>query len=243
MCAFGELKHDLVVGDAAEGVPAPLDHLVVGDGERIGLRAYKYALREGDRFVALTGARYPAVARAGCRIDPGHVAPERGCTCGFHAVADDPSSVTFGYARWADVRLHVVLSGRVLVFAADDTLGFRAEQQTVLAADDLPEPTDPRLRAIRARRLGQRPDDAGHAGARLRRRPPTRPDGSIRLPRRGDDLPVVPTPDDDVLVARRLQVLDPGLDHLDRLERVLAVRRDVQVRHAHRAVDLEPLAH
>ena len=130
--------------------------------------AHKAARPERDRFQPLTGGDpYPRDAIASCRRGARHKAPQRMCSCGFHALSASAAPVvTFG--AW---QLDVALSGRILAFEwSGGGVLFRAERQTVIRAGALGDPPAP-------------PDDPA---GRLAARPVTNPRGvspiQLRLP-------------------------------------------------------------
>jgi hypothetical protein len=107
--------------------------------------AHKVARPAGDRFRPLTGGDpYPRDAIAGCLTGADHKAPQRTCTCGFHALSTQAAPlVSFG--AW---QLEVALSGRILAFDwAGGGVLFRAERQTVIRSaapwDPPAPPADP----------------------------------------------------------------------------------------------------
>jgi hypothetical protein len=192
MCSGGRRLCDFIGGTAErpEGLPGVVKRSLTQttDGRWI-VWAYKIAYRSGDCFTALTGYRYSADARAECRRDAQHVAPDPACTCGFHAVSDPDTGVLrrvvpskpsktrdlsalldrirrriaaapFSFDR--PVLLTVALSGRVLAFDyASDSVLFRAERQTVLRVDDptAQPPDDPA--GTREQLMPRHPTDVG----------------------------------------------------------------------------------
>jgi hypothetical protein len=165
MCSGGRLIADFVAGTDKEPqvpgqVTAQLTRTV--DGSWV-VWAHKVAsMFDGERFLPMSGGRraqwYPADARAACAKGLEHEAPQRRCSCGFHAV-----SSTLPFA-WDGFKLDVVLSGRVLAF---EWLGggvlFRAARQTVVNVRQFAEPArrgeDPDGRAVR--RATELPRGAG----------------------------------------------------------------------------------
>lgn len=135
--------------------------------------AHKVARPEGDRFRPLTGADpYPRDAIATCLTGARHKAPQRKCTCGFHALSAKAAPlVSFG--AW---QLDVALSGRILAF---EWIGggvlFRAERQTVVRTA---APWDP-------------PAPPADPAGRLAARPSTHPRGAAPI---GLHLPEAPPP-------------------------------------------------
>jgi hypothetical protein len=191
MCVGGRLLADFEVGTTAAPIGMPdvvarsLTQTVDGDSV---IWATKVAWIDGDQFHALTGSTYPWDAVASCHRDPTHAAPDRFCTCGFHAVSDSKwgtrSLGFFGgppsFGRWATSRLRrrtddsmtstmemvalsVALSGRVLAFEwIGNAVLFRAQRQTV-------------VRVLRAANEDRQPDDPSGTLARVM---PTEPAGA-----------------------------------------------------------------
>jgi hypothetical protein len=165
MCRGGKLIADFVAGTTVrptvpEGLSASLVPTVDGTW---AVRAHKVARSESPGgFTPLTGGLpYPIDAVAECRFHR-HDAPQRDCTCGFHAVG---SSMSF--VDWFDrfplgvVHLDVALSGRILAFDwAGGGVLYRAERQTVVRVRTAPK----------GRRLPPG-DPAGRLASRLRRNP------------------------------------------------------------------------
>lgn len=184
MCSGGRLLAEFTVGtdevpDVPELVRACLT--VTADGRWV-VWARKLARREGERYGPLTGGpSYPADAVAACRLDPGHDAPQRDCSCGFHALSRPRPDLFPGseaealltmvaprMARGRQMRtaatplptgiqaLEVALSGRVLALKwHSDAVLFRAERQTV-------------VRSLHHRTTTARPDDPDGVLARTR---------------------------------------------------------------------------
>jgi hypothetical protein len=138
MCSGDRLVADFVAGTATRpGLPEELDeHLTTTVDGLWVVWAHKLARQlRGDLFVPLTGGPgYPADARAECRfrgVRGAHVAPDPGCTCGFHALSS--RRLPGLPAGWGFTALTVALSGRVLAFEwAGEGVLWRAERQTVV---------------------------------------------------------------------------------------------------------------
>jgi len=182
MCRGGRLLADFVVGSETQpqGLPAVVaECLTQTCDDRWVIWAYKVALMEGKEFRALTGASYPADARANCARGFGHSAPQPACSCGFHAVSERQALRGFGLgALDGPTSLCVALSGRVLAFdwLANQVL-FRAERQTVARIErqsiTVERPRDdPSGRAVRVAPSG--PLDAGPARLALPTKAPSR---------------------------------------------------------------------
>jgi hypothetical protein len=192
MCSGGRRLCDFIGGttERPEGLPDVVKRSLTQttDGRWI-VWAYKIAYRYGDSFAALTGSRYSADARAECRRDTRHVAPDPTCTCGFHALSDPDTGVlrrvvpskpsktrdlsalfdrirrrvaAMPFSLDRPVLLTVALSGRVLAFDhRGDSVLFRAERQTVVRVDDptTQPPDDPA--GTREQLMPRRPTDVG----------------------------------------------------------------------------------
>jgi len=182
MCRGDRLVADFVAGtDARPALPGELDeHLTMTVDGLWVVWAYKLARHAGDLFVPLTGGPgYPADARARCRVQSGHDAPDPGCTCGFHALSSRrlpglPAGGPF-------TALTVALSGRVLALEwSGQGVLWRAERQTVVRIDRQ-APSDP-MEALLGKR--RHPGDPDGRPAVVPVAPP-RDSGPVRL-----DLPV-----------------------------------------------------
>ena len=187
MCIGGRLLADFVAGTSAR--PVDLPELVARcltttvDGTWV-VWAHKVALIDGDEFRALTGVRYPADARARCSRGTSHDAPQRDCTCGFHAVSKSLALTQFAPSHvGGPASLCVVLTGRVLAFEwtgpdvrSDEQVLFRAERQTVVHINKTPpperRPDDPSALAVSV--LPHLPFDQGPVRLTLPSTPPTR---------------------------------------------------------------------
>jgi hypothetical protein len=140
MCHGGRLIADFVAGtDARPDLPEVLEeHLTPTADGRWVVWAYKLARQDGAFFVPLTdGYRYPADARALCRLRGAHRAPEPACTCGFHALSSRKLPGLRRLAGFGTAALTVALSGRVLgsEWAGGGVL-WRAERQTVVRVEE-----------------------------------------------------------------------------------------------------------
>jgi hypothetical protein len=199
MCRGTRLVADFVAGtDVQPGLPAELEeHLTMTVNGLWVVWAHKVAWQMGDRFLPLTGGPgYPADARAECRKQGAHDAPDPGCTCGFHALSSrDLPGLPAGRECTA---LTVALSGRVLAFAwAGGGVLWRAERQTVVRVE---QPA----RFNRRARFNRAEEDPA------KRRHPDDPDGRLAA------VPAV-TPRDSGPVRLNLPVSVPVLpvDHDD----------------------------
>jgi hypothetical protein len=134
MCSGDRLVADFMAGtDARPGLPEELEeHLTATVDGLWVVWAHKLARQAGDLFVPLTGGSgYPADARARCRFQGAHDAPDPGCTCGFHALSS-PGLPGLHVGR-GFTALTVALSGRVLALEwAGAGVLWRAERQTVV---------------------------------------------------------------------------------------------------------------
>ncbi len=178
MCTGGRLLADFVVGTFER--PEVPD--VVGDcltttvdGAWV-VWAHKVARPHGDMFRPLAGGEpYPVDAVATCRKDEDlvrpHEAPDRECSCGFHALSHPWLIQSAGVAR-----IEVALSGRILAFEWPQAgVLFRAARQTVMRIDAAFGPPRPD-RCTRPPLAGWA--TGGHKG--------DDPDGRLAL-RRGED--------------------------------------------------------
>ena len=134
MCSGDRLVADFVAGTSTRpDIPGELDeHLTTTVDGLWVVWAHKLAWQVGNRFLPLTGGSgYPADARATCRRQGAHDAPDPGCTCGFHALS---SRTLPGLPGGRDcTALTVALSGRVLALEwAGEGVLWRAERQTVV---------------------------------------------------------------------------------------------------------------
>src|SRR5919202_6393756 len=133
MCSGGLFLADFCAGtEERPQVPEVVERCLTTTPEGVWVVwASKVARPSGDQFMPMTGSgSYPADAWALCRRGGRHKAPERACTCGFHALSDPwapfPPGVGF-------VHLEVALSGRVLAFEwSGGGVLFRAARQTVM---------------------------------------------------------------------------------------------------------------
>jgi hypothetical protein len=137
MCSGDRLVADFVAGTSTRpDIPGELDEYLTTTVDGLWVVwAHKVAWQTGDRFLPLTGGSdYPADARATCRRQGGHDAPDPGCTCGFHALSSRGlPGLPVGHAYTA---LTVALSGRVLAFKwRGGGVLWRAERQTVVRID------------------------------------------------------------------------------------------------------------
>ena len=137
MCSGDRLVADFVAGtETRPGLPEELgEHLTLTVNGLWVVWAHKLAWQVGNRFLPLTGGSgYPADARATCRRQGAHDAPDPGCTCGFHALS---SRTLPGLPGGRDcTALTVAMSGRVLAFKwRGGGVLWRAERQTVVRID------------------------------------------------------------------------------------------------------------
>jgi hypothetical protein len=134
MCSGDRLLADFVAGtEARPGLPAELDeHLTTTVDGLWVVWACKLARQAGNLFVPLTGGSgYPPDAIATCRFGRAHLAPDPGCTCGFHALSG--GGLPGLPADSGLTALTVALSGRVLAFEwSGGGVLWRAERQTVV---------------------------------------------------------------------------------------------------------------
>jgi hypothetical protein len=173
VCRGGALRADFVAGSWEKPQVLELaDNLTMTVDGRWVVWAFKLARVEGDQFVPLTGrGSYLADATAACMAGSRHPhkAPDRRCSCGFHALSDAELP---GFAMADCAALTVALSGRVLAFEwpAGGFL-FRAERQTVVRVDPRPLSLEPLTREWEAAR--PRPDDPEGRLARVEASPPS----------------------------------------------------------------------
>lgn len=170
MCSGGRFLVEFSAGTVERpDVPAVIqESLTLTADDTWVVWAHKVARPEGNKFRPLTGGDpYPRDAIASCLTGARHEAPQRTCTCGFHALSTSAAPlVSFG--AW---QLDVALSGRILAFEwVGGGVLFRAERQTVIRTAPGSQPPGPPA------------DPAG----RLAARPTTHPRGAapigLRLP-------------------------------------------------------------
>jgi hypothetical protein len=161
MCRGGRILCEFVAGaEDRPDVPEPVaECLTTTDDGLWVVWAHKVAIAFGDLFVPLTGGDpYPRHAAAMCKRGGGHDAPQRNCTCGFHALSRP-------FPDFGRDQLEVVLSGRIV--AAEWESGgvlFRAARQTVIRVQERtkrrrptpPPPADPSGRLAALRQTGPR---------------------------------------------------------------------------------------
>ncbi|MGH8974166.1 MAG: hypothetical protein ACRD0C_13320 [Acidimicrobiia bacterium] len=194
MCSGGRFLAEFTAGTEQQpAVPEAVESCLTLTIEGMWVVwAHKLALPHGDKFTPLTGGDpYPADAVAQCRRGRRHAAPQRDCTCGFHAVSSSP------LLPLCDVpaRLDVALSGRVLAFEWEPGgVLFRAARQTVIrVGQQPPEPPLP-------------PDPAGWLAARRWTDP--RGAGPIRL-RLPEETPPVVEVEDEAGYCNVAEMADP----------------------------------
>jgi hypothetical protein len=163
MCSGGRFVADFSAGtrerpDVPDVVQESLT--ITADGDWV-VWAKKLARAAGDRFIPLTGhGWYPVHAVAECRRGERHTAPQRHCTCGFHALSGPVNALQV--IGLGVVQLDVALSGRVLAFEWEGGgVLFRAARQTVVRVNRLPGDWRPRP-----------PEEPGGRLARLVRQDP-----------------------------------------------------------------------
>jgi hypothetical protein len=191
MCSGGRFLVELNAGtaerpDVPEVIQASLT--LTADDTWI-VWAHKIARPEGDRFRPLTGGDpYPREAIASCLTGARHQAPQRRCSCGFHALSA-PATPVMSFGAW---QLDVALSGRILAFEwPGGGVLFRAERQTVIRVAAPWDPTAPPA------------DPAG----RLAARPTTNPRGAAPI---GLSLPKHTPPTVEIVDDAGYCMLSPG---------------------------------
>ena len=137
MCTGGRLLADFRVGTDTQpgGLPDSVAATLTLTVDGLWVAwAHKVAFVVGNEFRALNGSSYPADATASCNCGQRHEAPDRACTCGFHALSNPQDWLLKRASRFDDAALlSVALSGRVLAFEWPGSgVLFRAERQTVI---------------------------------------------------------------------------------------------------------------
>jgi hypothetical protein len=208
MCRGGRFLASFYAGaDERPKVPDPIGNSLTFtlDGLWV-VWAHKLARLDGDWFKPLAGGHsYPHDATAQCRNRRGHAAPDRWCSCGFHALSDPEGLAPLTPFGYGCVRLDVALSGRIHAFEwpAGGVL-FRAQRQTVLHTLAAGPAIDPVAGGRPWAVVAGPPDDP--AGA-LARRPRTSPRGAgpirLRLPDPGTAAVVAVADDIGLCVADR----------------------------------------